>query len=251
MTGWGQDGPLADRAGHDIDYLALTGVLHAIGRGNGARPVPPLDLVGDFGGGSMLLVVGVLAALVEGRRSGCGQVVDAAVVDGVSPLAQTVWSLLGRGRWYDVPGTNLLDGAHPCYDAYTCADGRFVAVGTLEPQFYAQLLAGLGLDPAELPSRADAASWPTLRARFAAAFLTRTRDGWAEVFAGTDACVTPVLSLREVVAHPHIAARSTLLAPDGRGPQAAPAPRFSRTPARLPGPPAEAEPVDRVLADWV
>ena len=248
MTGWGQDGPLAPRAGHDINYLSLTGALHAIGR-SGDRPVVPLNLVADMGGGSMLLLVGVLAALWDVQRSGLGQVVDAAMVDGTSLLMQMIWAFHGRGQWADGRETNLLDGGAPYYDTYTCADGRHVAVGALEPQFYAQLLDGLGLDPAALPDRDDRAAWPTLRARITEAFSAHTRDHWVTVFDGIDACVTPVLALGEVVDDPHVVARGTVVAPDGV-PQAAPAPRFSRTPATLPGPPAAPESVDSVLADW-
>ena len=206
MTGWGQDGPMADRAGHDINYISLTGALHAIGRA-GERPVPPLNLVGDFGGGSMLLVVGVLAALWEAQRSGEGQVVDAAMVDGSSLLVQMVWGFLAQKIWTDERGVNLLDGHAPFYDTYTCADGGHVAVGALEPQFYAALLAGLGLADADLPHQLDRDRWPAVKARFAEVFASRTRDEWAEVFAGTDACVTPVLAFGEVADHPHIAAR--------------------------------------------
>jgi alpha-methylacyl-CoA racemase len=248
ITGWGQDGPLALRAGHDINYVSLTGALHAIGRPDD-RPVLPLNLVGDFGGGSMLLLVGVLAALWEARSSSRGQVVDAAMVDGTSLLMQMTWAFYGQGAWADARGSNLLDGGAPYYDTYACADGRHVAVGPLEPQFYAQLLAGLGLDPADLPAQDDRAGWPTLRARFTAAFATRTRDEWVAVFDVTDACVTPVLALGEVAGHRHLQARGTVVAPDGV-PQAAPAPRFSRTPATLPGPPAEPEDVASVLAGW-
>jgi alpha-methylacyl-CoA racemase len=248
ITGWGQDGPLADRAGHDINYISVTGALHAIGRSDD-RPVLPLNLVADFGGGSMLLLVGVLAALWEARSSGRGQVVDAAMVDGASLLMQMTWAFYGQGEWADTRGANLLDGGTPYYDTYTCADGRHVAVGPLEPQFYAQFLAGLGLDPADLPAQDDPAGRPTLRSRFTAAFATRTRDEWVAAFAGTDACVTPVLALREVADHPHLKARGTVVAPDGVL-QAAPAPRFSRTPATLPGPPSVTEDVETVLTDW-
>lgn len=248
VTGWGQDGPLAQRAGHDINYVSLTGALHAIGRA-GERPVPPLNLVGDYAGGSLLLVVGVLAALWEAQRSGQGQVVDAAMVDGASLVVQLVWGLLAQGAWADEPGSNLLDGHAPFYDTYTCADGRHVAVGALEPQFYAALLSGLGIDPAELPDQDDRSGWPTLRARFAAVFAGHDRDHWDAVFAGTDACVTPVLAFAEVADHPHLAARGTIVTRGGV-PQAAPAPRFSRTRTDVPAGPRAPESVGQVLADW-
>ncbi|MTD57542.1 CaiB/BaiF CoA transferase family protein [Amycolatopsis pithecellobii] len=235
MTGWGQDGPLAQRAGHDINYISLTGALHAIGRA-GERPVPPLNLVGDFGGGSMFLVTGVLAALWERARSGQGQVVDAAMVDGASVLSQMTWSFRGSGGWSDERGTNLLDGGAPYYDTYTCADGRYIAVGCLEPQFYAAFLHGLGLDGEDLPAQYDRAGWPALRARFTAVIVGKTRDEWAAIFEGTDACVTPVLTFEEATVHPHLSARDTLVTLDGVT-QAAPAPRFSRTPTAKPTPP--------------
>jgi alpha-methylacyl-CoA racemase len=248
MTGWGQDGPMAQRAGHDINYISLTGALHAIGRA-GERPVPPLNLVGDFGGGSMLLVIGVLGALWEAQRSGQGQVVDAAMIDGVSVLSQMFWGFLAHKIWVDEPESNLLDGAAPFYDTYTCADGKHVAVGSIEPQFYAALLNGLGLADADLPAQHDRERWPELRARFVAAFATRTRDEWAAAFEGIDACVTPVLAFGEVAEHPHVAARGTIVERDGFS-QAAPAPRFSRTPAETPAGARDPEPVDAVLADW-
>jgi alpha-methylacyl-CoA racemase len=248
MTGWGQDGPLAARAGHDINYISLTGALHAIGRA-GERPVPPLNLVGDFGGGSMLLVTGVLAALWEAQRSGQGQVVDAAMVDGASLLVQMVWGMLPSGWWADERGANLLDGAAPFYDTYTCADGRFVAVGAIEPQFYRALLDGLGLSAEELPGQLDRSRWPELKARFAGIFATRTRDEWAAVFDGTDACVTPVLAFGEVPGHPHVAARGTVVSRDGVL-QAAPAPRFSRTQGAMPGGPSDDADVSQILAGW-
>jgi alpha-methylacyl-CoA racemase len=248
MTGWGQDGPMASRAGHDINYISLTGALHAIGR-PGERPVPPLNLVGDFGGGSMLLVVGVLAALWEAQRSGRGQVVDAAMIDGASLLSQMLWGFLAHKIWVDERGVNLLDGAAPFYDTYTCADGRHVAVGAIEPQFYAALLTGLGLADADLPGQHDREQWPALRERIAAVFGTRTRDEWAAVFEDTDACVTPVLAFGEVATHPHVAARGTIVERDGIA-QAAAAPRFSRTAAETPGRAAEPESVDAVLANW-
>ncbi len=248
MTGWGQDGPMAARAGHDINYISLTGALHAIGRA-GERPAVPLNLVGDFGGGSMLLVIGVLAAAWEAQRSGQGQVVDAAMVDGASVLVQMMWGFLAQGMWRDEREANMLDGSAPFYDTYTCADGRHVAVGAIEPQFYAALLAGLELTDSDVPDRADQSAWPALKQRFADVFATRTRDEWAKVFDGTDACVTPVLAFGEVAAHPHLAARATIIERGGV-PQAAPAPRFSRTPsAATDGQPA-AEPVEAVLSDW-
>ncbi|WP_033289609.1 CaiB/BaiF CoA transferase family protein [Amycolatopsis jejuensis] len=249
MTGWGQSGPLAQRAGHDINYIGLAGVLHAIGRA-GERPVPPLNLVGDFGGGSMFLLTGVLSALWERERTGRGQVVDAAMVDGAGVLAQMMWALRGTGSWSDERGTNLLDGGAPFYDTYVCADGRYVAVGALEPQFYAAMIEGLGLSADDLPPQHDRDGWPALRATFTRVFLTRTRDEWAAQFADVDACVTPVLAPDEAAAHPHIAARSGLLSLDGIT-QPAPAPRFSRSTTDLPSPPpAPGADTDAVLADW-
>ncbi|HEX9034287.1 MAG TPA: CaiB/BaiF CoA-transferase family protein [Streptosporangiaceae bacterium] len=236
MTGWGQDGPLAPTAGHDIDYIAISGALHPIGR-NGERPVPPLNLVGDFGGGGMLLAVGILAALVERQRSGLGQVVDAAMVDGSALLTSFIYGLRATGAWSDERGVNLLDGGAPFYDTYAAADGRHVAVGALEPQFYAALLAGLGLTDAGLPAQMDVTGWPVLRARFTEVFAQRTRDEWAAVFAGTDACVSPVLSPAEAAAHPHNAARGVFTDVGGVT-QPSPAPRFGRSAADQPRPPA-------------
>ena len=248
MTGWGQDGPMADRAGHDINYISLTGALHAIGAGG--RPAVPLNLVGDFGGGSMLLVAGVLAALWERQRSGTGQVVDAAMVDGASVLLQMIWAFRGAGTWTDDRSANLLDAGAPFYDTYTCADGRWIAVGALEPQFYAEFLAGLGIAGEDLPAQMDRSGWPRLRVRFTEVIASRTRDEWAETFAGTDACVTPVLSFSEAACDPHITARETVITLDGI-PQAAPAPRFSRTPPGTPSPPpAPGGDTKAVLADW-
>ena len=249
MTGWGQDGPLARRAGHDITYIAVSGVLHAIGSADG-KPIPPLNLVGDFGGGAMFLVMGVLAALWEREQSGTGQVIDAAMVDGVSALAQMIWSLRACGLWTDQRGANMLDSGAPYYDTYACSDGRYVAVGALEPQFYATLLDGLGLTDAGLPDRSDPAGWPALRQRFTDTFAGRSRDEWMAVFEGTDACVAPVLSFAEVPAHPHIAARGTIITIDGVA-QAAPAPRFSRTVPDTPTPPPQpGADTAAVLADW-
>jgi alpha-methylacyl-CoA racemase len=248
MTGWGQDGPLADRAGHDIDYIALAGALGLVGRA-GAKPTVPLNLIGDFGGGGMLMAVGVLAALVSVRGGGAGQVVDAAMVDGTAVLLAMLLGLHGAGQW-GPRGSNLLDGGAPFYDAYRCADGGYVAVGALEEQFYAALLDGLGLagDP-DLPDRADPASWPELRRRLTDVFATRTRDEWAAAFAGTDACVAPVLDPDEAAAHPHLAARGTYREVDGLL-QPAPAPRFSGTPTDIPPPaPAPGADTTAVLTD--
>ena len=249
MTGWGQDGPAAQRAGHDLNYIAGLGVLEAIGRPDGS-PVVPLNLIGDFGGGSTYLVVGILAALWERERSGSGQVIDAAIVDGASHLAQAIWSQRGRGLWRDERGANTLDGGAPFYDVYETADGRHMAVAALEPAFYAELLRGLGLADAELPAQRDRAGWPALRAAFTAAFASRTREQWTAVFAGTDACVSPVLSFAEAPGDAHLAARGTLIEVDGVV-QAAPAPRFSRTPAELPAaPPRLRTELAAVVAGW-
>jgi alpha-methylacyl-CoA racemase len=248
MTGWGQDGPMAQRAGHDINYISLTGVLHSIGRAD-KRPVPPLNLVGDFGGGSMLLMVGVLAALWEAQRSGQGQVVDSAIIDGATVLAQMIWGRLAHGAWLDHREANVLDGAAPFYDTYVCADGRYVAVGAIEPQFYGELLAGLGLCAEELPEQMDRPRWAELKARFSQVFVTRTRDEWARIFADTDACVTPVLTFSEVPDDAQVAARDTLIRNNGIL-QAAPAPRFSRTPAAVPGIRQDSCDISEVVADW-
>lgn len=249
MTGWGQDGPLAKTAGHDINYIALTGALHAIGR-PGERPVPPLNLVGDFGGGSMLVLVGILAALWERTRSGRGQVVDAAMIDGVTLLSQMFWAFRGVGAWTDERGVNLLDGGAPYYDTYECSDGRHLAVGALESRFWAVLLAGLEIDQEHFPDRDDPANWPAIRKRLTTVFAEKTRDEWAAIFAGTDACVSPVLAFGEASAHPHVAARNTVIDIAGV-PQAAPAPRFSRTPATTPTPPPRVgEHTAEVIAEW-
>jgi len=249
MTGWGQDGPLASRAGHDINYISLTGALHAIGR-KGERPVPPLNLVGDFGGGSMLVLVGILAALFERNQSGQGQVVDAAMVDGAALLAQMMWGWRGTGQWSDERGTNLLDGGAPYYDTYECSDGRYVSVGALESQFFAALLTGLELELPEGYNRDDPAMWPDLRAKLTEKFASRTRDEWAAVFADSDACVAPVLTFAEVGDNAHMAARGTLIEIAGVA-QPAPAPRFSRTPAATPEPASPAGAAAAVVAEWL
>ena len=238
ITGWGQTGPHADRVGHDINYIAATGVLNAMGRA-GERPFPPINLVGDLGGGSMFLLTGVLAALVERASSGLGQVIDVSMVEGTLALSHVIWALRGMGVWSDERGTNLLDTGLPFYDVYATSDGGFMAVGALEPQFYATLLRGLGLDPATLPDQTDRSGHDILRQRFTETFATRSRQEWTEVFDGTDACVTPVLTFAEAARHPQIAHREALIELDGVI-QHAPAPRFSRTPAPRPVEPASA-----------
>jgi alpha-methylacyl-CoA racemase len=247
MTGWGQEGPMSQMAGHDINYIAVAGALDPIGRA-GERPVPPLNLVGDFGGGGMLLATGVLAALVERSRSGRGQVVDAAMVDGAALLTSFIHGMRGQGVWQDARGTNLLDSGAPFYDTYETADGAYMSVGALEPQFYAALLLGLGLADEDLPGQLDRDRWPELRARFTEVFKRRTRAEWTEIFDGTDACVAPVLGLGEAPAHPHASARAGFVEVGGLT-QPAPAPRFSRTVAGTPAPPVRAgEHTDATLA---
>jgi alpha-methylacyl-CoA racemase len=246
MTGWGQDGPLAARAGHDIDYIALAGALEPLGRA-GERPHAPLNLIGDFAGGGMLLALGVLAALLERERSGRGQVVDAAMVDGSAVLTAFLHGMLANGLWASPRGENTLDGGAPFYDTYETSDGGYVAVGALEPAFYAALIDGLGL-PADLPGQYDRDGWPELRKRIADRFRTRTRDEWAAIFAEKDACVVPVLSPAEAPAHPHNRARGTFVEVGGVI-QPAPAPRFGRTPTASPRPPAAAT-VAEILAGW-
>ncbi|HTJ69108.1 MAG TPA: CaiB/BaiF CoA-transferase family protein [Actinospica sp.] len=243
MTGYGQDGPMAQRAGHDINYLSLAGALEPLGPASGP-PLPPLNYVADFGGGGMLLVVGILAALWERERSGVGQVVDAAMVDGTAMITSILHTLRGAGLWDERRGRNLFDGSAPFYAAYECADGRFVSVGAFEPQFWAELLDGLGLpDAAELVQRQhDRDTWPQVQARLAAIFRTRSRDEWAARFAESDACLTPVLGPFEAHEHPHNVARGTFVEVDGEiPPQPGPAPRFSRTPGRIASLPQSAQ----------
>ena len=247
-TGWGQTGPLAERAGHDINYVAVAGALEPIGRA-GERPVPPLNLVGDFGGGGMLLTVGVLSALVERAVSGRGQVVDAAMVDGVALLTTVLHELRRLGVWSDERESNLVDGGAPFYDTYETADGRYVAIGAMEPQFWEELLRVTGLDGGTLPDRMDRAQWPELRRRLAAVFRTRTQQEWTAAAAGSDACLTPVLSLAEAPGHPLNTGRGVFLERDGIV-EPAPAPRFSRTPAGPPEPaPKRGSGTDAVLGD--
>jgi alpha-methylacyl-CoA racemase len=250
VTGWGQQGPLAAEAGHDLNYLAVSGVLNALGRA-GQPPTTPPGLIADFGGGSMLLAVGVLAALTEASRSGRGQVVDVAMIDGVATLAAQYYALSGAGLWREERGSNYLDSGAPYYDVYRCADGRFVAVAALEDRFYANLVAGLGLDPDSLPDRSDHACWPELRQILGAQIAMRTRDEWAEHFYGRDACVSPVLSFSEAQQHPHAIARRAFVEVDGVR-QPAPAPRFAQTAAPDPEPRRhyEGDEADQIIADW-
>ena len=247
VTGWGQDGPLVSAAGHDINYIALAGALAHMGRA-GDKPTPPMNMVGDFGGGGMLLVIGVLAALLEARASGSGQVVDAAMIDGAALQMTMIHDLASRGRWNDARGTNLLDTGAPFYDTYETADHKYVSVGAIEPQFFATLAELLGWSVDEVPNHLSPGEWPGLRARLAAEFLTRTRDEWIEILEGTDACFAPVLSMTEARMHPHNRQRRLFVEVDGRS-QPAPAPRFSRTPSPTPRPaPSVGEDTAEILA---
>jgi alpha-methylacyl-CoA racemase len=248
MTGWGQDGPYASTAGHDINYISLAGALDPIGR-RGQAPVPPLNLVGDFGGGGLLLAFGIVAGLLEARSSGQGQVIDAAMVDGAAALMTMTHSLRAMGIWNDERGTNMLDtGAH-FYDVYETADGGYVSIGSIEPQFYAELLRLTGLEGEELPWQHDRAQWPALKERMAAIFRSKSRDEWCEIMEGTDVCFAPVLTIPEAVAHPHNVHRGTFVEMAGI-PQPGPAPRFSRTQAAIARPPAHAgQHTDEILAE--
>jgi len=247
MTGWGQSGPLAHSAGHDINYISITGALHSVG---GDAPVPPLNLVGDFGGGAMYLVAGLLAALYAARESGKGQVVDCAISDGTSHLMAMIYGLYGSDVWADAREANLLDGGAPFYTTYPCASGGFMSVGALEPQFYDELVRLLGLEPETLPDRADPANWIKLREVFGERFAQKTRDEWAKIMEGTDACAAPVLSLREAPEHPHNAARQTFTSFEGVA-QPAAAPHMSRTPGKArAGEDRQPIPVEAVLERW-
>lgn len=227
MTGWGQDGPLAHAAGHDLNYIALTGALHAIGE-KGGKPVVPLNLIGDFGGGGLLLAYGIVCAILEAQSSGKGQVVDAAMVDGASALMTMMYGAFQSGFWRDERGSNMLDGGSHFYGVYETADGKYVSIGSIEPQFYAQLLEKLGLADEQLPHQHDARRWDALKERFAAIFRSRTRDEWCAIMEGSDVCFAPVLALGEVATHSHAVARAGFFENDGIW-QPAPAPRFSRT----------------------
>ena len=250
MTGWGQDGPNAGYAGHDLTYLAPTGILHAIGRADD-RPVPPLNLIGDFGGGGLMLAFGVVCALLDVRAGGPGQVIDAAIVDGATLLSTAVHGLRGLGMWQPERGRNLLDGGAPFYDTYECADGRFVAVGALEPRFYAELVARTGFQPpsGDGAARFDPDTWAVDRAAWTELFRSRTRDEWAALLERSDACVAPVLDWDEAPTHPHLAARGVFVTHAGAV-QPAPAPRFSRTPGAIRRPPPHpGEHTDEVLIE--
>ena len=246
MTGWGQTGPLAQTAGHDINYLAITGALHAIGRAD-SGPVPPLNLIADYGGGAMFLIVGILAALLEARNSGQGQVVDAAMTDGSALLMSAMYSLRAMGFWTDQRERNFLDGGAHFYDTYQCADSKWLAVGPIEPHFYQILLEGCGVMDPDPRQQWNPKSWRPMKERLREAFRTKTRDEWCALFENTDACVTPVLSMEEAPAHPHNQARETFVEFAGLT-QPAPAPRFSRTPATIQGPPGK--PID-ASHDWL
>ena len=248
MTGWGQEGPLSNTPGHDINYIALSGALHAIGRA-GAPPTPPLNLVGDFGGGGMLLALGVLAALLESGRSGKGQVVDAAMVDGASLLMTPLYGAHALGGWKE-RGTNMLDGGAPFYDVYETSDQKWISIGSLEPQFYAELQRKLGLDTTDSPAQMDARGWPALRERLTELFRLKTRDEWCEILEKAEVCFAPVLSMGEAPEHPHNRERKTFVDVEGRV-QPAPAPRFSRTPTAISRPPGRTgEHTDEILQDW-
>jgi alpha-methylacyl-CoA racemase len=249
MTGWGQDGPMAQAAGHDINYIGLSGALHAIGR-PGEKPVPPLNLVGDFGGGGMLLAFGLVCGMLEAQKSGKGQVVDAAMVDGAAALMAMFFTMGAAGVFKDERGTNLLDGGAHFYDTYETADGKYVSIGSIEPQFYAELLRLAGLDGEPLPAQMNRAQWGAMKARLTEVFRTKTRDEWCKIMEGSDVCFAPVLTMGEAYEHPHNVARETFVEVAGRK-QPAPAPRFSRTPGAVRRPPPHAgQHTDEALADW-
>ncbi len=249
MTGWGQTGPWAHMAGHDIDYIALTGALHTMGRA-GEAPAPPLNLVGDFGGGALYLAFGLLAGILEARSSGKGQVIDCAMIDGAASLMTMFYGMKAAGIWNTNRSDNLLDGGAHFYDTYECADGKWLAVGAIEPQFHTILVEGLGLTEAEFPARMDRAKWPEHSKRIADVIRTKSRDEWMKVFDGTDACVAPVLSMDEAPKHPHNAERQTFQTAFGVS-QPGPAPRFSRTAGAINGLPALAgKQSEDVLTSW-
>ncbi|MFO7964718.1 MAG: CaiB/BaiF CoA-transferase family protein [Desulfobacterales bacterium] len=249
MTGWGQEGPLSKAAGHDINYISLSGALHAIGH-YGGKPVPPLNLVGDFGGGGMLLAFGMVCGLLEAKTSGKGQVVDAAMVDGSAALMAMMYGMKAAGIWKDERGTNMVDtGAH-FYDTYQTADGKYISIGSIEPQFYALLLKLGQIDDPQFQNQHDRSNWPMLKEKIASVFKTKTRDEWCDIMLGTDTCFAPVLSMEEAITHPHNLARNTFVDIDGID-QPGPAPRFSRTKPEIQGPPPEpGQHNDSALSDW-
>ena len=249
MTGWGQTGPLSQAAGHDINYISLAGALHAMGYDDRA-PTPPLNLVGDFGGGAMYLLAGLLAAYIEAQKSGQGQVVDAAMTDGTASLLTAFFGLRAMGRWTDRRTSNYLDGGAHYYGSYTCSDGKFISIGSIEPKFYALLLEKLGIEDEEFQGQNNLASWPSLRDKLQSIFATRTRDEWCELLENTDVCFAPVLGMHEAPDHPHNAARQTFVEVAGVT-QPAPAPRFSRTQGTIQGPAAKVgEHSEEVLKAW-
>jgi alpha-methylacyl-CoA racemase len=249
MTGWGQEGPLAHAAGHDINYIALSGVLASIGR-RGEAPVPPLNLVGDFGGGGLYLALGVVAGLLEAQKSGKGQVVDSAMVDGAASLLTAIYGMHASGMWSDKRGENILDtGAH-FYDVYETKDGEYVSIGSIEAKFYAELLKRSGLEGQEMPRQMDRKAWPDLKEKFAALFKAKTRDEWCKIMEGSDICFAPVLSMAEAPNHPHNQQRGTFVEVEGVV-QPGPAPRFSRTPSKIQRPPAKpGEHTEEALREW-
>ncbi len=249
MTGWGQEGPMAQAAGHDINYISLSGALHAIGR-NGENPVPPLNLLGDFGGGGMLLAFGIMCGVYEAQKSGQGQVVDAAMVDGSATLMNIFFGLMAAGVWTDQKGTNLLDGGAHFYDTYETSDGKWISLGSIEPQFYTLLLKIAGIDDPDFNNQMDRNKWPELKKKTADIFKTKTRDEWCDLMEGTDVCFAPVLSMEEAVKHPHNIERKTFVEVEGVI-QPAPAPRFSRTKPEIQGPPpGPGQHNDSALSEW-
>jgi alpha-methylacyl-CoA racemase len=249
MTGWGQDGPLAHAAGHDLNYIALSGALHAMGRAEDP-PAPPLNLVGDFGGGGMMLAFGIACGLLEASKSGKGQVIDAAMTDGSAALMGIIYGLKAMGTWTNDRYANLLDGGAHFYDTYACADGKYVAIGSIEPQFYHLLLEKTGITDEAFSAQMDKSAWPELKRKLAAVIREKTRDEWTAIMEGTDVCFAPVLDLDEAPKHSHNAARGTFVEVEGVL-QPAPAPRFSRTAPEIQGPPPQAgEHTRAALADW-
>ncbi len=249
MTGWGQSGPSANTPGHDINYVALTGILHSMGR-FGAPPSPPLNLIGDFGGGGMLLAFGIVCGLLEARASGQGQVIDAAMLDGAALIGTMLYGMSQMGQWSEERGTNLLDSGAHFYEVYETADGKYISIAPMEPKFYANLLAILQLDPADLPDQMDRDSWPAMKEKFAAIFREKTRDEWTALLGDAEVCYAPVLTVSEAMEDPQVKERGVFTEIDGVV-QPVPAPRFSRTPGQIPGPPSHpGQHTDEALVDW-